>query len=259
MIVARTLAWILALVAAVIMMGLIDLGTVFGLSDPQYRWEVPLEASWGSLFTFVIAGSFGWVGSLPHRPWPALVLLAVTAGSIVIAGMVLRDPAPLIVGGLLALSTLTLDLLLRPDSMVTGVGPPTASIRTVAYAAGIPVWLGYAWISAADAFAGVSDDITNGVAHWPIQVALGITLMVGCGLALVWRGELVLWRVAFGATAFIVAYASLAYPDRGGAMPHWLWGVGFAVWGILILLPPPSSEQSTDSTRLAQSASERRS
>ena len=35
----------------------------------------------------------------------------------------------------------------------------------------------------------------------------------------------------------VVAYGSLVYPERAGAMPHWLWDVAIAAWGLAVLVP----------------------
>ena len=61
---ARIFAWIWALAAVGPMFGLIDLGTLFGLSDPRYLWAMSLEASWGSLLTFLLALGFAWVATV---------------------------------------------------------------------------------------------------------------------------------------------------------------------------------------------------
>ena len=54
---ARVVAWMFAAFAAVPFFGLIDLATLPGWVDLDYEWAVPIEVSWGSLFTFLVAGS----------------------------------------------------------------------------------------------------------------------------------------------------------------------------------------------------------
>jgi len=234
---ARVLAWFFAAIAAVPMFGLIDLGTVFGLADPQWEWQISLEASWGSLLTFIIAGGFGWIGALPDRPWPGLGLLGLASISLAIASLVFLDTAPLWVAVALAGATAAIYLLLRPGPPPGRLGRPPGWVWSSLVAAGVPLWLGYAWNTYAAALRGDTGDVTNGIDHWPVQVALGLTLAAGAALLVAWRTELVLWRVAFALAAAIVAYASIAYPERGGAMPHWAWGVAIAVWGAILLVP----------------------
>ncbi len=48
-----------------------------------------------------------------------------------------------------------------------------------------------------------------------------------------------LWRVGFALTAGVVAYATLVFPDRLGAMPDPAWGWAIAAWGALVLVPLP--------------------
>ncbi len=219
------------------MMGLIDLGTVFGLSDPRWEWPVSLEASWGSLFTFLIAGAFGWIGTRPDRPWPGLILLGLVVAALLLSGLVLLDPGPVWVALGLAAPTVAIQRLLAPGQPPARQDARPGAIWAGAVGAGVPLWLGYAWFTYLPAAAGVGGDITNGVDHWPVQIALGLVLSAGAGLLSAWRSDLLLWRVGFALTAAIVAYGSLVYPERAGAMPHWLWGVAIAGWGVAVVLP----------------------
>jgi len=263
------------------MFGLVDLGTLFGLSDPRYEWPMSLEASWGSLFTFFVAAGFAWVGALPARPWPGLVLVTLAAGGLTIAALVFADGGPLWVAVVLGLAVGALLLLLRsagrPGTVPGASGtvplaPRTASgasggasgtvpfapaplrcrpagFRPVVGGFGVLLWLGYAWHSYAAAVAGIPGDVTNGIDHWPVQVALGLALAGGCVLLVLWSEPLSLWRWAFAATAGFVAYATLVFPDRGGAMPHLLWGVAIAVWGGLVAVVPQSRSDADDRQR----------
>lgn len=239
-VVASVFAWFFAVVAALPLFGLIDLGTTLGLANPAYRWSMSLEASWGSLFTFLVAGSFGWVGVVPRRPWPGLALLGLTAIGMVAGGIVLGDLGPLWVAVPLTVVTLGFALLLRP--FVREGGPAwrvKAAPLTVVGAVGIPLWLGYTWntyVAAVESPAGAGD-VTMGIDHWPVQVALGLTLTVGSALLIGLGNDVALWRWSFGLTSIAVAWATLAYPDRSGAMPHPAWGVLIAVWGVLLALP----------------------
>ncbi len=273
---ARGLAWLLAIIAAVPMFGLIDLGTLFGMSDPRYEWAMSLEASWGALFTFFVAAGFAWVGTLPGKPWPGLVLVFLAAGGLALAGVALADAGPLWVALALGSAAGGLLLLLRPGRSGTvpnapaGVGgakgtvpeqpkqhagggaegtvpeqPPGRFRRPalepglIAPVLGVPLWLAYAWLSYGPAVAGVPGDVTNGIDHWPVQVALGLALAAGCVLLAYWGERLTLWRWAFAASAGFVAYATLVFPERAGAMPHPAWGVAIAGWGVLAAVLQP--------------------
>lgn len=221
------------------MFGLVDLGTVFGLANPQYLWAMSLEASWGSLLTFFVAAGFGWVAALPSRPWPGFGLLVIAAASLVIAGVVFGDPGPLWLGGGVAVATGLVWVVLQPGRPSRGSGRPAALARVVAVL-GVPLWLGYAWnTSLAAGAAGVDQgDVTNGIDHWPVQVALGLAVAAGSAVLAGLPSPLPLWRCAFALSAGFVAYATIVFPDRAGAMPHLLWGVGIAVWGAAVALAP---------------------
>ena len=238
MIPVRAASWLFAGIAAVAMMGLIDLGTVFGLSDPRYQWPMSQEASWGALFTFLVAGGFGWIATVPHRPWPGLVLLVMVTVSLLLGGAVLVDVGPVWLALGLAAATGTVWLLLRPGRFPDRLRLPHRPAATAVALAGVALWLGYAWNSYAAAVLTYDlGDVTNGINHWPVQVALGLALAAGCSGLVLWPAPLMLWRVGFALTAGIVAYATLVFPDRLGAMPHPAWGWTIAAWGALILWP----------------------
>lgn len=235
----RVVSWLFAGIAAVVMMGLIDLGTVFGLSDPRYQWPMSQEASWGALFTFLVAASFGWVASVPERPWPGLVMLVVVTGSLLLGGAVFLDAGPVWVGLGLGAATGIVWLLLRPGRFPDRLRLPQRWAGAAVALAGVVVWLGYAWNSYAVAVVTYDlGDVTNGVNHWPVQVALGFAIAAGCVGLVLWPAPLLLWRVGFALTSWIVAYATLVFPERLGAMPHPAWGWAIAGWGALVLLPP---------------------
>jgi hypothetical protein len=219
------------------MFGLVDLGTLLGLSDARYQWAMSLEASWGSLFTFLVAGAFTWIGVVPGRPVPALLLLALVASALLVAAAVFADPGPAVVAAVVAVSAGVLFLLLRPGRPVPRWSGAGRRPWPVVVALGVPLWLGYAWLTAtaASVLGRDAGDETMGVDHWPVQVALGLAVAVGSGLMLAWP-ELAVWRWPFALTAAFVAYATLVFPDRAGAMPHPLWGVAIALWGVLLLV-----------------------
>ncbi|MDN4614930.1 hypothetical protein P5G50_10755 [Leifsonia sp. F6_8S_P_1B] len=236
----RLLAWIAALVAAVPLFGLVDLATTLGLSDPRYAWAMSLAASWGSLLTFVVAAGFGWVGAVPRRPAPGLGLLGLATLGLLVGSALLLDARPLGLAVPLGAVTALLAVLLRPY-----VRPSVPAWRwrpsppAIVAALGVPLWAGYVVnteIAALIAPPGSGDD-TVGIDHWPVQLALGVVLAVGSALLTGAVRQLVLWRWSFGLTAVAVAWATLAYPDRAGAMPHPVWGVLFVVWGALLALP----------------------
>lgn len=236
---ARVVAWVWAFVAAVPLFGLVDLGTLFGLSDSRYRWAMSLEASWGSLLTFFLAVGFAWVAIVPARPWPGFGLLVLATGSLVAAGVAFLDVGPLWLGPGFAAGAALVWAVLRPERPYVQRGRPSV-LAAVLGAVGVPLWLAYAaltYAAARTAGAGEGDE-TMGVDHWPVQAALGLALAVGSAVLALVPARLTLWRWAFALTAGFVSYAALVFPDRAGAMPHVLWAVGIALWGVAVALAP---------------------
>lgn len=233
---ARWVAVVLALVAAVVMMGVIDLLTLPGWVNQEYEWEVPLEASWGALFTFYIAGSHLWVALYPGAPWPAFLQLGICSASLLVCAAAGADwrLLPLALG--VALSGLVLWWLLgRPPAPAV----PRVALRRdlLAFAAvGALLWLPYVWVALERSRAGVLGSITQGVEHWPVQGAMGLALVLtGLAMAL-WEVGRPLLRVAVSLSAVYIGMAELAYPDRAGAMGSLAWGTGVTLWGLLVAL-----------------------
>jgi hypothetical protein len=58
----RVVAWLMVAVSAAGLFGITDLMTLHGWVEQRYVWAVSLEASWGSLMTFM------WQGPTPASP-----------------------------------------------------------------------------------------------------------------------------------------------------------------------------------------------
>lgn len=233
---ARWVAVVLALVAAVVMMGIIDLLTLPGWVNQQYEWEVPLEASWGALFTFFVAGAHLWVALYPESPWPAFQQLGICSVSLLFCAAAGADWRLFPVALGVALSGLVLWWLLgRPPAPAV---PSVALRRDLLAIAGVGalLWLPYVWVALERSRAGALGSITQGVEHWPVQGAVGLALVLA-GLALaLWEAGRPLLRVAVSLSAVYIGMAELAYPDREGAMGSLAWGTGVTLWGLLVAL-----------------------
>ncbi|MFP5416003.1 MAG: hypothetical protein ACLGHZ_03870 [Actinomycetes bacterium] len=233
---ARWVAVVLALLAAVGMMGVIDLLTLPGWVNQQFRWEVPLEASWGALFTFYIAGAHLWVALYPGAPWPAFLQLGICSASLLVCGAGGADWRLLPLAVAVALSGLVLWWLLgRPPSPAM----PRVALRLdlLAFAAvGALLWLPYTWVALERSRAGVLGSITQGVEHWPVQGALGLALVLASLAMALWEMGRPLLRVAVSLSAVYIGMAELAFPDRAGAMGSLAWGTGVTLWGLLVAL-----------------------
>ena len=233
---ARVTAVVLALVATILLMGLIDLFTLPGWVDQRFEWEVPLEASWGSLFTFVLGGAYVWVALFPRAPWPALVQLGIGALALVVSAVAGTDGRPLVLGlGVAGSAALLWALVGRPPVDVGG----RPSVRWPALAVavlGLPLWVPYVLEAFARSRAGVLGSVTQGIEHWPVQGATGLALVLLTLTLALWDAGRPLLRVAVSLSAVDIGMAELAYPDRAGAMGDLRWGIGVTLWGLLVAL-----------------------
>jgi hypothetical protein len=240
---ARVLAWVLALVSAVVFMGVIDLATLPGWVNQEFEWEVPLEVSWGSLFTFFLAGGYVWVAVLPGRPEPGLVQIAIASVALAFSAAAGADVRPLWVAAVAALSALLLATMTQRSS---GVGYSSWSVngwQLALAAAGMFLWLPYIVEALEASRSGAVGDITNGIEHWPVQAATGAALILASVLLAVWESGRALLRVTCCLSAAFIGMAQLAFPDRLGAMEGGLWGIGVILWAVLLALAPAESSR----------------
>ena len=238
---ARWLAWLFAVTSAVVFFGIVDLATLPGWANPAYEWQVPLDASWGSLFTFVVAGSYVWVALRPGSPWPAIVQLGVTAVALGISAVLGQDARPAWVGLGVAGSAVILAWLTGAEFGGRFPGPlrPGWPLGALGLA-GMPLWLAYAFDALEKSRLVPDDDVravdTLGMDHWPFQAALGLVLPACAVVMCLWPPARSLLRVSVSLSAAYVGVAMLAFPDRAGGMPHYLWGVAMVLWGMLLAL-----------------------
>lgn len=236
----RVLAWVMVAVAAVGLFGIVDLMTLPGWVDQRYEWAVSLEASWGSLFTFIIAGSFAGIALNPARPWPGTVLLAIAVAALVLGSIAGLDGRPLPVAAMLSAAIVLLLWLgwkhFEPFPRGWAVSWPYLLVA----AAGVPLWLLYALhaleMSRTNPNAGHA---TWNIEHWPVQGSAGIALCLSALALACWPAGRPLMRIAASLSAAYIGAAMLAYPDREGAMEGPMWGVAMVLWGTVLALLLP--------------------
>lgn len=233
---ARVVAVVLVLASTILLMGLIDLFTLPGWVNQEFVWEVPLEASWGALFTFFLAGAYLWVALFPRTPWPALVQLGVGGVALLVGAAAGTDWRPLAVAAGVAASAVALWRLTgRPPSTLASPWSVRPALLAVALL-GLALWLPYALVAFERSRAGVLGSVTQGIEHWPVQGAVGVALVLGAFTLAVWADGRPLLRVAVSLSAVYIGMAELAYPDRDGAMESLTWGIGVTLWGLLVAL-----------------------
>lgn len=246
---ARWVAVAWALVSTVLMMGVIDLLTLPGWVDQRYVWEVPLEASWGALFTFLVAGAHLWVAVRPGAPWPAFLQLGVCVVSLLVAAVAGTDWRLLPVALGVAVSGVVLWWLLGRPPVPSGQRPQVHGTLLAVAAAGLLLWLPYVLVALERSRAGVLGSITQGVEHWPVQGATGLALVLAALALALWEPARPLLRAAVSLSAVYIGMAELAYPDREGAMGSVVWGTGVTLWGLLVaLLAVPRAPAAQDLT-----------
>jgi hypothetical protein len=228
-------AVLFALIASLVLFGLIDLLTLVGWVDQDYEWEVPLEVSWGALLTFFVAGSCVWVARFPGTPAPALVQLGISGLALLISAVAGADWRPLGLALVAGVSGFALWLMTgRPPARVgrLSLSWGTATVAVL----GLPLWIPYALDAFAHSRAGELGTITQGIDHWPVQGAVGTALVLASLVLALWYDGRPLLRVAVSLSAVCIGMAELAYPDGDGAMGSILWGVCSTLWGLLVAL-----------------------
>lgn len=233
---ARILAAFLSLVAAIPYFGLIDLATLVGWVNPEFQWPVPLDVSWGALFTFFFSAGYAWVAILPRRPLPGLVALVIGGGSLLVATAAGRDVRPLPVAVAVLVSVAVLAVLTRPrvTGGVRGIHWPFLVLALL----GGALWLPYTLSALAQSGPGTNTEITNGIDPWPVQGAVGIAILVAAVGMAVWQPGRTLLRIAVILSGGIIGVAALAYPNRDGATEGSLWAIVAVLWVLAIAVVP---------------------
>jgi hypothetical protein len=247
----RAVAWLMVAVSTVGLFGIVDLMTLPGWVDQRYVWAVPLEASWGSLMTFVVAGSYLSIARNPQDPWPGTILLTVAALSLILCAIFGADARPLPLAPVIAVPAIGLAFVGRQDVHGFKSAPGLSWRHLLMAAAAVPLWLPYSshafQMSRLEPNAG---HLTMGIEHWPVQGATGITLLAAALVMAWWSEGRPLLRVSISLSAVYIGVAMLAYPDRAGAMDSPMWGVAMVLWGtVLALLPAnPGAASEQDKT-----------
>jgi len=212
--------------------GLIDLLVIF--TDDGFYEVYLLETGWGLLFLVLVAGPLVAFTVRPRSPLPLEQLLAVAA-SVAVAAVITPAwtqlfPAVGLFGtalivGVLARQGLTPVRSLRHRSV------DRLLVVLVALAA-FPA-LRYAVQMIQAARAGVTDDITWGLPHLPMQAAFAFALVLTGFLAAAGGnreqgGRVLGWSVAVSAMWF--GAVSAVYPGHLGSLGFGM-GVAAVVWG----------------------------
>ena len=240
----RVFAAVCALFWGIFFFGLIDLLVVFLPLDDDFYEQYLLEAGWGVLFFVLVTVPLISVAFVPHVTSP-VTQVALAGCAVGAAAVITLTGAQLLPAAGLLLTAAVL-YLLRSRSVET---PSEAGSAPVARAARPDIFTllltGAAavmllWFVAdvsADVRAGLrpNDDISAGLSHWPMQVAVALAILATAGLTLLRQPgwQVSAWTVTVGAAWMGVL--SVIYPHHAGSFGI-LGGTAAAIWSILFAL-----------------------
>lgn len=234
---ARLLAAAAALWWSVPFYGVVDLLVPLH-GTPGFHDAYLVETGWGLLFTVLVAAPLLALAVTPRSVAPALQLVAIS-GAIAIAAMLARAPDQLAVAaGLLAVTAVH-------DGLVRGrrpgverrlrrrvLRPPSTKLLTLAALLG---GTAYALDLLRTAWSGTHlVDITMGLDHWPMQVALALAVPA---VVLVAAARPADWQVSTFTAATAAGWlgaTSVVYPTHAASLGQ-AGGTATLVWAILLI------------------------
>ena len=235
---ARVAAAVAAIGWGYFFFGLIDLLVIF-IDDGFYDVYL-LETGWGLLFLVLVAVPLAALTVRPRSPLLVVQLLAVAAGVAVAAVVTPEWPQLFPAVGLFG-TAMIVGLLARQGLL------PVGSVRmqsvdrvllVLVVIALVPA-LRYAIQMIQAARAGVPDDITWGLPHFPMQAAFAFALVLTGLLAAAGEGNsqpgsrVLAWSVALSAMWF--GAVSVAYPEHVASLGFGM-GVAWVAWGAVFAI-----------------------
>jgi hypothetical protein len=238
----RILAMVLGILWAVLFFGLVDLFTVLGTNSAFLR-TIPLEASWGAFFTFLVALPACWmaVTRATQESAPAVVVLCASGVALAIGCAVAADPWPL-----LAVAGIVLTAgcyFLSPDHRLRWPELRLDLLLLALATVGAPGWILYS-VRSSEAFLVAYSYQSMGLEHTPVQIALGIMLTVTPFMLAFWPASRRMLRIAISASAVVIGMASLGFPDAIGGFRSVQWSMAAVIWGLTIALASAQRAQS---------------
>lgn len=192
-----------------------------------------LQVSWGVLFTLIIGGAFVCLAARPTEPWPAVMQLWTAAAALLLAAAVAASMDPLLVAVLLVPMTVATFARAR-------VRPARRRLQTdgplfLLALAGAPAWWAYASAAVDRSLsAGAADQFSWGLAHWPLQAALGIFMALIVLVMAFWPPGRALHGTICCASTVVLAASWLLYPDSLGAVDSPVLAVLSMLWGAAV-------------------------
>jgi hypothetical protein len=233
----RVFTVLAAVISAVPFFGVVDLSTVPSQTEGFERVYL-LETGWGLLYTFLVPGPLAFWAFRPQWRVPMQQVLAVAA-TLVLSGLVVPYVGLVVVGLLLSAAAWGPNIYLRRplvgsgDVAVRSLDPVLVVLVLVGGAGAVA----YAADMVVLARSGVTDDITVGVRHIPMQAAFSLAVVASAAVAVLgqsvgapgWR----LCTVPAAVSAVWFGVTSLAYPQHLASLGTDV-GVEWVVWGVVL-------------------------
>lgn len=209
-------------------MGLIDLTVTW---DPD--WQVMLEAGWGMLFTAGLGLPFAVAALRPRLAGAALAQLYVVTICLLLGIAVGLEPQAWWV-----LAMLVVEMPLLRAAVCAPLptrGRPGLPLLVLGIAAAPPA-LYYAWDMARLNRANLTwmSDITNGVDHFSVQAATGLSVVALALVASCWRGTRRLLGTSAALIAGYLGLVSVAWPGQDAGVGT-AWSVAVLAWAAAVL------------------------
>jgi hypothetical protein len=223
---ARAVAVLAAVFWGFVWFGLIDLLVVV-LQDEDFHEDYLLESGWGLLYLVLTAVP---LVLLAFRPGDGVAVAQLTIVTLaVLVGAVWAGALPQLWNGLgLAL---TVGLLAVLGGRRTALPRRPDAVTGLLAAVAVPAAIVYGEPLARNTV--VTEDITNGVSHWPMQASLALAVAGLAALAAWTRARLPAWTAAF--TTVWLGIESMVYPDLHGSLGT-TGGALAVVWGMLLVV-----------------------
>jgi hypothetical protein len=223
---ARVVAALAAVLWGFFWFGVIDLLVVV-IQDDRFHEHYLVESGWGLLYLVLVAVPYVVLVVRPGQP-VAVAQLWVCSVAVLFGGAWAWQLPPLLNGlGLLASTALVAWLGRATVPRRRRPGP----VEGVLAALSVPAAVVYGWPLARNRT--LTEDITNGVSHFPMQAALGLAVAGLALLAAVTASRLPAWTV--GMTVAWIGLESVVYPDLVGSLGV-LGGWLAVVWAVLLVV-----------------------
>jgi hypothetical protein len=237
----RAVAAVGAILWGVFFFGLIDLIAIFLPVEDDFYEQYMLEAGWGVLYFVLVTLPLLSVAFVPALTSP-VTQVALAGGAVAVAAALTLTGPQLLPAAALILIAAVLYLLGSPplDAPTAGAQqsdrratrPDTPTLLLTAAAAVPLIWFTVGVSANVRAGLRPNDDISAGLSHWPMQVALALAILATAALtALRQPGwQVSAWTVTIG-TAWM-GVLSVIYPHHAGSFGV-LGGSAAIVWSVL--------------------------